>query len=230
MRSRALSWRHFRQSRSGACAGPGGDVAPRRELWSRFDLASCKVAVTKTYRIAANWKLAVENTLECYHCMANIPNTRRRTPSSGRTSGPAEADVAKFETYHAAWKARLEGKIPLGRSEIVETGGQFAAPAPCPLRRGSPRALGTESPSLRCWEGRGIDESVTLGCIGFLTYLAAMCDHALLVTYIPQSVDVTLIVIKWLVHVDARDGVDYDPEKLCWLWDDTTRQDKDSSR
>ena len=32
--------------------------------------------------------------------------------------------------------------------------------------------------------------------------------------------------MKWLVREDAREGVDYDAEKLRWLWDETTKQDK----
>jgi Rieske 2Fe-2S family protein len=54
----------------------------------------------------------------------------------------------------------------------------------------------------------------------------AMCDHALLVTFVPQGADATLVVLKWLVRGDAREGVDYDERKLRWLWETTTDQDK----
>ena len=53
-----------------------------------------------------------------------------------------------------------------------------------------------------------------------------MCDHALLVTFVPQAADATLVVMKWLVRGDAREGVDYDESKLRWLWETTTEQDK----
>ena len=33
-----------------------------------YDLANAKVAHRQTYRVQANWKLAIENYLECYHC------------------------------------------------------------------------------------------------------------------------------------------------------------------
>ena len=72
----------------------------------------------------------------------------------------------------------------------------------------------------------GYDESVTTGCIGFLSYIAAMCDYALLATYVPRSAEVTHVVLRWLVRGDAREGVDYVPAKLRWLWNETTRQDK----
>ena len=50
------------------------------------------------------------------------------------------------------------------------------------------------------------DESVTTGCIGFLSYVGAMCDYAIAVTYLPQSVDVTLVVMRWLVNAAAVEG------------------------
>jgi len=53
-----------------------------------------------------------------------------------------------------------------------------------------------------------------------------MCDHALLVTFVPQAADATLVVLKWLVRADAREGVDYDEARLRWLWERTTEQDK----
>jgi Rieske 2Fe-2S family protein len=39
--------------------------------WARFELANCKVVSKRSWRLAANWKLAVENSLECYHCLAS---------------------------------------------------------------------------------------------------------------------------------------------------------------
>ncbi len=33
-----------------------------------YDLANAKVAHKETYRVDANWKLCLENYLECYHC------------------------------------------------------------------------------------------------------------------------------------------------------------------
>ena len=39
-----------------------------REPMEMFGFENMKVAATKTYPIAANWKLSVENYVECYHC------------------------------------------------------------------------------------------------------------------------------------------------------------------
>ena len=36
-----------------------------------YDLENAKVAEAKTYRVDANWKLCLENYLECYHCASS---------------------------------------------------------------------------------------------------------------------------------------------------------------
>ena len=36
-----------------------------------YDLENAKVAEAKTYKIDANWKLCLENYLECYHCASS---------------------------------------------------------------------------------------------------------------------------------------------------------------
>lgn len=42
-------------------------LAPLSERWSDFDFSHLRYGGTMTYEFAANWKLIVENFLECYH-------------------------------------------------------------------------------------------------------------------------------------------------------------------
>ena len=56
--------------------------------------------------------------------------------------------------------------------------------------------------------------------------MAAMCDYAIFVTYIPQNATTTKAVLHWLVRGDAVEGRDYKIADLVWLWDETTQQDK----
>jgi len=51
-------------------AGAQRDLA---EPLAMFDFENLKVAAHKTYPIAANWKLAIENYQECYHCATAHP-------------------------------------------------------------------------------------------------------------------------------------------------------------
>jgi Rieske 2Fe-2S family protein len=41
----------------------------------------------------------------------------------------------------------------------------------------------------------------------------------------PISPDKTLLRTSWLVHEDAVEGVDYDPDRLAALWRKTNEQD-----
>jgi Rieske 2Fe-2S family protein len=206
---------------------PVAMLAHTESRWARFELANCKVAATQTYRIAANWKLGVENNLECYHCLPSHPEYTAANAFVKADEKVSERHVESFNAYHASWCAGLEGKIPLGRSEQIETNGQLCRAGTWPLAPGQQTASQDGKPLAPLLGSvKEYDESVTTGCIGFLSYMAAMCDYALLVSYIPQSADVTHAVMKWLVRSDAREGVDYDPNKLCWLWDETTKQDK----
>ena len=58
------------------CSDPPSLKGAQRDLaepMAMFDFENLKVAGQKTYPIAANWKLAVENYQECYHCATSHP-------------------------------------------------------------------------------------------------------------------------------------------------------------
>lgn len=195
--------------------------------WARYELAKCKVAATRVYPIQANWKLAIENNLECYHCLPSHPEYSGANAFVRADEKIGDAPEI-FAAYQKSWQLKMHAaNIRTGRSAIIDTGGQ-------PCRAGTwPMAPGQLTASR---DGKGVapllggiaayDESVTTGCIGFLSYVGAMCDHAIAVTYVPQSVTTTQAVMRWLVRADAVEGRDYDVAKLCWLWDETTKQDK----
>ena len=54
------------------CNSEAGDLIASleniREPLGAYDLSNAKIADRKTYTVEANWKLAIENYLECYHC------------------------------------------------------------------------------------------------------------------------------------------------------------------
>lgn len=195
--------------------------------WARYDLANCKVAATRVYDIRANWKLAIENNLECYHCLPSHPEYSAANAFVRADEKVADGPEA-FAAYQQSWQLEMQAaNVRTGRSEFIATQGQ-----PCRAGTG-PMAPGQLTASR---DGRGVapllgrvaayDESVTTGCIGFLSYLGAMCDYAIAVAYIPQSVNGTRVVMRWLVRSDAAEGRDYEVASLCWLWDETTKQDK----
>ena len=199
-----------------------------RGHWARYDLAHCKVAATREYLIHGNWKLGIENNLECYHCLPSHPEYSAANAFVKSDEQISSAAVEGFTAYQTAWReAMAQQGTMTGRSEFLETAGQGCRAGTWPLAAGQLTATR---------DGQGVapllgniqryDESVTTGAFGFLSYMAAMCDYGLMVSYLPQTVDTTRVVMRWLVRSDAEESRDYQVPELIWLWDETTKQDK----
>jgi phenylpropionate dioxygenase-like ring-hydroxylating dioxygenase large terminal subunit len=198
-----------------------------RPYWARYELATCKVAATRVYSIQANWKLAIENNLECYHCLPSHPEYTAANAFVRADEKIADAPEA-FASYQKSWQLKMQAaNILTGRSDVIATNGQPARAGTWPLAPGQLTAS-RDGKGVAPLLGRiaAYDESVTTGCIGLLSYVGAMCDYAIAVTYIPQSATATQAVLRWLVRGDAVEGRDYKIADLCWLWDETTKQDK----
>jgi Rieske 2Fe-2S family protein len=51
-------------------------------------------------------------------------------------------------------------------------------------------------------------------------------DYIAVVRHTPRDVNLTDVEIFWLVNKDAKEGRDYDPERVMALWDVTEREDR----
>lgn len=202
-----------------------GHVEP---YWQRYGLAESKVAVERTYDIDANWKLAIENNLECYHCLPSHPEYTA-VNAFVRADEKLGSCAQDFSHYHENWRDDMHSAgVATGRSDLLSVDGQLSRAGTWPLKSGAKTASRDGRPvAPLLGDIQDYDESVTTGCFGFLSYQAAMCDYAKVSSYLPQSHDRTRLVMRWLVRADAVEGEDYDPAELCWLWDETTKQDKD---
>ena len=56
-------------------------------------------------------------------------------------------------------------------------------------------------------------------------FAAGLNDHALMFQFLPKGANGTDVVISWLVDSSARDD-EIDLDRMIWLWDVTTLQDK----
>jgi len=182
------------------------------------------VAHRETYSINANWKLAVENYMECYHCQ------------------PAHPEFSKRHVY-----AR-----PAKQAEHLERAGRVRAESlgifiPDVDRYGCAAGPGCESVSVfRSVLADGVasatpddraiaglmgdfpdhDGNSTYFDIGPLSDFLAYADHGIVYRFVPRSVQHTEMEVVWLVHQDAVEGRDYDVERLTWLWRTTSIEDK----
>jgi Rieske 2Fe-2S family protein len=53
----------------------------------------------------------------------------------------------------------------------------------------------------------------------------ANCDYAMTTRLIPVSAGLTRVEVSFLVHEDAVEGEDYEPEKVAHVWRATSEQD-----
>jgi Rieske 2Fe-2S family protein len=188
-----------------------------------YEWTNARVAHREYYPIEANWKLSVENYLECYHCAPAHPEYSKLHA--------LEQPWAKLEKLNAAVEARAAAlgiRIPAHvhwgqSSEGEEAVYGFRYPLYEGVVTGSPD--GTPVAPLM---GRlnGYDGGVTSVHLGPASFFISYPDHGVVYRFFPLTIGTSGLEVIWLVRKDAREGADYDLEKLTWLWKVTSEADK----
>lgn len=189
-----------------------------------YGLDRARVAHRQNYPIASNWKLAVENYCECYHCQPAHPEY---SVAHGRAVPRAECDVALAEVMAKAPSVGLtQDYVNRSWLQAEQFGLEYSFDR-YPLFRG--HLTGSR-------EGRpvapllgsitGYDGGTTDLHLGPMTFGLAYCDHVVLYRFAPRGHFLTDCEITWLVNGSAVEGKDYNRADLIWLWDVTTIADK----
>jgi len=209
------------------CDDPPSLEDAKRDLaepMAMFDFANLKVAASKTYPIAANWKLSVENYQECYHCAAAHPEYAKMHTLM--------LDDKKMARVQAHMQAKMSA---CGLRDIHYDFTDTEAP-PGQQGYGYSRTALFEGYKTGSRDGESVapllgkltdyDGGASDFTIGPFSFFLAYSDHV--VAYVFSPVDQTncQCQIYWLVRGDAEEGKDYDPDELAWLWDITTHADE----
>jgi phenylpropionate dioxygenase-like ring-hydroxylating dioxygenase large terminal subunit len=185
-----------------------------------------RIAARRRYLTHANWKLVIENFIECYHCGPCHPEY---------CSVMKHVDVVARDAPVAAdqWKSEVERWVredavadsPLGTNPDALALSVFGAlRAPIGAGRKTQSRDGEPVAPLMGRQPR-FDGGVSgFRCEPFV-FAAALNDHALTFQFLPLGPDETDVVITWLVDGSARED-QVDVERMVWLWDVTTIQDK----
>jgi Rieske 2Fe-2S family protein len=173
-----------------------------------FKWRDAKVAHEERYSFPANWKLALENQVECYHCLPSHPEFARvhamaRKGSEGAASRVEDRwamdGTAGGELFF--WSANaLQGAARTGSED-----GELVGPL-----MGSADAVGT----------------FVVAYAGIVSHFLAYADYGCALRYEPKSAVETDLTVTWLVPGDASAGVDYDTERLTWMWRVTVAEDR----
>jgi len=209
------------------CDDPPGLESAKRDLaepMAFFDFENLKLAAQRAYEIPANWKLAIENYQECYHCATAHPeyserhtlrvDYRRRAHLQDAMLGRMEACGLRNIVIDRIDVAAPDGEMGYGYSRTAMFDAYMTG-----SRDGKPLAplLG----NITDYDGGASDFS-----IGGFSFLLAYSDHVVAYVFTPVDARNCRCEICWYVRGDAEEGKDYDVDDLVWLWDVTTLADK----
>ena len=196
-----------------------------KEPFEMFGFIDLKVAAHKNYPIASNWKLAVENYQECYHC----------APAHPEYSLSHSLKIEDEPGFDEAQEKMMNNLESCGLKDI-EVNKDFSNKDPDQEQYAYSRYALFDGYMTGSKDGKplapllGNIKEFNQGCsdfnIGPVSYFLAYCDHIVGYIFTPTSQDQCQCDIYWLVNKDAEENKDYDKEKLMWLWDVTTYADE----
>lgn len=199
--------------------------ASLRASLGRYGWADAKVAHRAIYGVDANWKLAIENYFECYHCGPAHPEFARHhatekpfDPATARLRTETRKRAREMgidipEVSNWPWPAKPDGESVDAFHDATYPGSLTGS------EDGQPVAplMGDFT------EYDGGFTYVDVGpCSAFLAY----ADYGVMYLFIPRDEQTTDMEIVWLVKGDAQEGVDYQLDRLIWMWDVTSIADK----
>ncbi len=196
-----------------------------KEPFEMFGFEDLKVAAHKNYPIASNWKLAVENYQECYHC----------APAHPEYSLSHSLKIEDEPGFDEAQQKMMENLESCGLREF-EVNKDFSNKDPNQEQYAYSRYALFDGYMTGSKDGKplapllGDIKEFNQGCsdfnIGPVSYFLAYCDHIVGYIFTPVSQNQCQCDIYWLVNKDAEEGKNYDKDKLMWLWDVTTYADE----
>lgn len=173
--------------------------------------------------VEANWKLVAENFYECYHCTHTHPEfctvmSYAHAAGSERLAREQAEFVEEWETF-AANLGHHTGHVELrdGSLHVCDR---------LPIRRGYVTQSQDGRPVAPLMgDFKQYDGGVTAIMLYPLIWFDACNDHAMLARFTPIGPTQTEAELTWLVRDDAVEGIDYDPDRVAWLWSVTAEED-----
>ena len=191
------------------------------------ELGSARVAHREVYKVDANWKFALENYLECYHCA-----TSHRSYARMHTIKDLEVNIAHLREALHERSEQQTGVTGLSRGfeKIYAAAPGFGASSYCSryalyggFVTGS-RDGQAVAPLMGAF--KGYDGGAGDFQFGPLCFMLNYPDHCVLYRFTPRSLTSTDMEIVWFVNGSAVEGRDYQKDELTWLWHNTTLEDE----
>lgn len=210
-------------------------VAERLAPYLRLHgIAGARLARREVFPVHANWKLTVENYLECYHCKPAHQEYCRVEIKADKNADGSAAARARYDARYRKWLARAEQLGTILTEVYTELPlderlprAQFGTAYRAPLRETHMSGTEDGKPAAPLMgDYREYDGGETAIGLGPFTYMLAYNDYAAFFQFVPKDAAHSEIISSWLVRGDAKESEDYDVGRLSWLWKVTTEQDK----
>ncbi|CAB4943078.1 unannotated protein [freshwater metagenome] len=189
-------------------------VEPLGERLAAFDATINKFAPERTklahsikYELDANWKIVVDNALECYHCRGTHQTLC------------AVVDVAGLMSDLKEWLADTgDGPSDLGQAGMRIRPGMQTLSADGTLI--AQKLLGSCT-------SVDVDDGISGGVmvVPNFFYAAFYVDHWWTIAIRPISARKTELIYSWYVRADAEEGVDFDVDRLIEVGHTTQSED-----
>lgn len=193
------------------------------ETLELFGLDCLKLVKHKSYSIPANWKLAVENYNECYHC---IPSHKEfsRIHLMGTNDEVFKLKKSEYQQLNENNPKYAQFNCYYNNAEPGQEGYQYDRN---PLNPGIFSGTVTgEAAAPLLGKLTEYDHGASELMIGPLMFFLIYDDHIVGYRFTPISVDNCVCDIFWMVRDDAIENIDFNINNLIWLWDTTTVADK----
>ena len=189
-----------------------------RTVCDEYGTEQLKVGARSRYLVNANWKLVLENFHECYHCGPAHRSLVKAHPFWDGTMSAAQRErlAQQLEPFIPA-QARRAGQGGMGAGlggGILNVGfatGSLDGKPVAPLLPTKKEYTHRQRVASTAW---------ALGCI------QCYDDYVAVVRHTPRGVTATDVEIFWLINPNAKEGRDYQPERVKALWDITEREDR----
>jgi Rieske 2Fe-2S family protein len=180
-----------------------GDAPPIQEHIGNADLVVAdyqperlRLGATSAYEVAANWKIVVENYLECYHCSSIHPELCRVTPPDSGFGYPQEPA--------GLW---LGGPLRLREHAVTMSL--------------SGESLGVPIPSVPASRRAEVGYAALLPNLLISPHPDYLMTHRL----VPLAAGRTLVECAWYFPPEAFDRPGFSPDYAARFWDLTNRED-----
>ncbi len=220
-------------------------IADNLRPWiARADLGRTKVIDHKIYPSRVNWKIALENYFECYHCIVSHPELCAVQLHTLRDAHGTPKGRATFAEHNATWQAEAES---LGHKTGGEQWGwglpdeqNFMAQAHYAERMLIHHDLeavydklegGSATAAKKLLGHYAADDKgqVDWGILPSF-FLYTSCTSTVIFRITPINELLTEMSQTWLVHEDAVEGVDYNTQDITWIDEVTMEQDEEIVR